>query len=112
MNGGLFAFNNYGLLTKSAGAGTAQITMGLDNFGGTVEVDAGTMALSGINLSNATFVVSNGATLDLAIVAGLNFEIEGSLTGSGGGTVFMNNGTVTSSFQATLNFPGSVFQWA
>jgi hypothetical protein len=111
LNGGLFGFNNYGLFQKSAGAGTAQITMGLNNYGGTVEVDAGTMALNGIYITNATFVVSNGATLDLATVVG-NFEIEGTLTGSGGGTVLMNNGTVSSSYPTTLNFPGSMFQWA
>ena len=111
LNGGLFGFNNYGLFQKSAGAGTAQITMFLNNYGGTVEVDDGTMALNGIYITNATFVVSNGATLDLATVAG-NFEIEGSLTGSGGGTISMNNGTVFSYDTTTFNFPGSMFQWA
>ncbi len=105
------AFYNYGLLLKSAGAGASQITPFFNNYGGTVEVDAGTMALNGIYITNATFVVSNGATLDLATVGG-NFEIEGTLSGSGGGTVLMNNGTVFSYYPATLNFPGSMFQWA
>ena len=101
---------NSGLFLKSVGAGVAQITPFFNNYGGKVEVDAGTMALNGIYITNATFVVSNGATLDLAVVGG-NFEIEGSLTGSGGGTVLMNNGTVSCNYGASLNFPGSLFQW-
>jgi hypothetical protein len=85
-----------------------------NNYGGTVEVDAGTLTLNttggGGYLTNATFLVNSGATLALSI-SNFSTEIEGTLTGSGGGTVLMNNGTVFGYQGATLDFPGSMFQW-
>jgi hypothetical protein len=113
-----FTFNNYGLLKISAGAGLAQISSTFDNYGGTVEVDSGTLTLNsgGVNyFSNATLIVEGGAELDLSITneifTNYNTELEGTVTGSGGGTVLVNSGTVYSYYQATLNFPGSMFQW-
>lgn len=106
--------SNYGLIKKSAGAGMAQIIPEFDLYDATVEVDSGTLAL---NLShygyatNASFVVSNGATLDL-LVSNISLEAEGALTGSGAGTVFMNNGTLQTYDGLVLNFPGSMFQLA
>ena len=107
-------FFNFGLLKKSAGAGIAAVEARLNNYGGTVEVDSGTLTLNttggGGYLTNATFLVNSGATLALSI-SNFSTEIEGTLTGSGGGTVLMNNGTVFGYQGATLDFPGPMFQW-
>ena len=108
---------NSGLLKKSAGTGVSQIFPQFQNFGGTVEVDSGTLAVGltqNDTISNATFVVQSGATFDLSISNKYTL-IGGVLTGSGGGTVFRNNGTVSCDGNlgaATLNFPGAMFQWA
>jgi len=113
-----YYFNNYGLLKITAGAASAQIDSIFRNYGGTVEVDSGALTFTAASVdyfSNATFIVESGAELDLSIANGIftndNTEIEGILTGSGGGTVLVNGGTVYSYDQATLNFPGSMFQW-
>jgi len=105
---------NYGLLKKSAGLGVSQVYPQLHNYSGTIEADTGTLVLnsggSGGYFTNTSFVVSNGAVVSL-LTSNNTVEVEGALTGSGGGTVLMNNGTVFSYDQATLNFPGSMFQW-
>jgi fibronectin-binding autotransporter adhesin len=105
---------NYGLLKKSAGLGVSQVYPQLHNYSGTIEADSGTLVLnsggSGGYFTNTSFVVNNGAAVSL-LTSNYTVEIEGTLTGSGGGTVLMNNGTVFSYDQATLNFPGSMFQW-
>jgi hypothetical protein len=113
-----YDFNNYGLLKTTAGAASAQIASTFRNYGGTVEVDSGGLTFnvaSGNYFSNATFIVESGAELGLSISNGIftndNAVIEGTLTGSGGGTVLVNSGTVYSYDQATLNFPASMFQW-
>jgi hypothetical protein len=115
---GGYYFNNYGLLDITAGAASAQIASTFQDYGGTVEVDSGGLTfntVSGNYFSNATFVVESGAELDLSIANEIftnnTTEIEGTLTGSGGGTVLMNSGTVYSYDQATLNFPAAMFQW-
>jgi hypothetical protein len=116
--GGESTFFNYGLLQISAGAGLAQITSFFANYDTTVEMDSGTLAFNksaGNYFSNSTFLVQSGAQLDLSVATGTFtnqiLEIEGALTGSGGGTVLINSGTVYSEDQATLSFPGSMFQW-
>ena len=106
-------FYNYGLFWKSAGTNLSSITATFRNYGGTVEADTGTLALNvggGGYISNANFVVSNGATIDL-ITSNYNMEIEGALVGTGGGTVVMSSGTVSSYDTTTFNFPGAMFQW-
>lgn len=106
---------NSGLFLKSGGTGAAQIFAIFKDYGGTVEADTGTLALnlSGAGyFTNTTFRVRSGATLTL-LTSNYDMEVEGTLTGSGGGTILMNNGTVHSSYaNATLNFPGAMFQWA
>ena len=105
---------NTGLLKKSAGTGWSSIFPQFQNFGGTVEVDSGTLAVSltsNNTISNATFIVQSGATFDLSI-SNNNTLLGGVLTGSGGGTVFMNNGSAVARYATTLDFPGSMFQWA
>jgi fibronectin-binding autotransporter adhesin len=111
---GSSVFVNYGLLKKSAGLDVSQVYPQLHNYSGTIEADSGTLVLnsggSGGYFTNTLFVVSNGAVVSL-LSSNNTVEVEGTLTGSGGGTVLMNNGTVFSYDQATLNFPGSMFQW-
>jgi len=106
--------SNYGLIRKTAGTGTSFINPQFWDYAGTVEVDSGTLALNlsgdGNYFTNALFVVSNAAALDL-MVTDVRTEVEGSMTASGGGTVLMNNGTLFCSYPTTLNFPGAMFQW-
>jgi len=115
ITGGGVLFYNYGLLKKSSGTGTATIVPRFNNRGGSVEVDSGTLALntagSGGYISNATFIVHPGGTLSLGSGAIYSTEIEGMLTGSGGGAVSLSAGTLFSYYGATLNFPGGMFQW-
>jgi hypothetical protein len=114
LTSGSGTFYNYGLLIKSAGPGLSQISPIFNNDGGTVEADTGTLELNltgGGYISNATFIVGSGATIDL-ITNNYNMEIEGALTGTGGGTVLMSAGTLSSSYTTTFNFPGAMFQWA
>jgi hypothetical protein len=107
------AIINSGLFLKSAGAGAAQITQVFESYGGTIEADSGILDMN-VNgagyYTNTTFVVSNGAAIDF-LTNNSTMEIEGNLTGTGGGTFLMNNGTVFSYNNATLNFPGAMFQW-
>jgi hypothetical protein len=104
---------NYGLIRKTAGTGTSFIYPQYSQYSGTVEVDSGTLALNlngNCYFTNATFVVSGGATLDF-LISNITAQVEGTLRGSGSGTVLMNNGTISSIHTAILNFPGSMFQW-
>ena len=105
---------NYGLLKKSAGSGVSQVNPQFQNYSGTIEADTGTLALnmggSGGYFTNTSIVVSNGAVVSL-LTSNYSVEVEGTLTGSGGGTVLVNNGILISYDQPTLNFPGSMFQW-
>ena len=68
--GGAPIFHNSGTLRKSAGSGTATIdpTITIDNTGGTIQVDAGTLQLPGqqSRYADATFNVATGAVLVLA----------------------------------------------
>jgi fibronectin-binding autotransporter adhesin len=111
---GSSVFVNHGLIKKSAGSGISQVNPQFENYSGTIEADSGTLALntggSGGYFTNTTFLVNGGATVALSI-SNSSTEIEGTLTGSGGGTVLVNNGTISSYDQASLNFPGSMFQW-
>ena len=105
---------NYGLFKKSAGTGRSLINPYFQNYGATVEVDSGTLVLNGASggyFTNTSFIVGSGATLAFSISNNAT-EIEGTLTGSGGGTVLVNNGMVYSYSPTTLNFPGAMFQWA
>ena len=112
-----FAVNNiwnYGLFKKSAGTGRSLIHPNFLNYGATVEVDSGTLVLNGDSggyFTNSSFIVGSGATLAFSISNNAT-EIEGTLTGSGGGTVLVNDGMVYSYSPTTLNFPGAMFQWA
>jgi hypothetical protein len=87
------SLQNFGTFRKSVGTGTDTINVPINNSG-TVEADAGTLALakgasqvSGSTLTGGTWSVSGGATLTI----------------SSAGSFTTNNGTVT------LSGPGSTF---
>jgi hypothetical protein len=109
-------FNNFGLVRKSSGTGTAVIgtlpgfvNLLFENQGGVIEVDSGTLVLNGGGVSsNGTWNVSTGAVLDLT--GGNSPAWAGVVTGSGLGQVRLNNGVLTGS-GLTINLPGSLFQW-
>ena len=109
---------NAGLLKKSGGTGTSTVTAGLtfNNTGGTIEVDSGTLQLSGNGSSASTGGTFNvptvGAVLDLLDAADRT-AFTGIYTGSGAGTVRLSGGTLNSDQMngAIFNFPGSLFQW-
>jgi hypothetical protein len=96
------------------GAGTSFICPQFMQYSGTVEVDGGALVLNpsqGLSFfTNAAFAVGSGAELDL-VVSNHTAEVEGALTGSGGGTMLVKDGALESSYGAILNFPGAMFQW-
>src|SRR5207245_1674928 len=70
-NGGSNPFDNAGTLRKSAGSGTSSLNVDIDNIG-TVEVDSGTLELtgaipqfSGDTLTGGGWTVLNGSTLSV-----------------------------------------------
>ncbi len=108
--GGTPAFNNYGLLRKSGGGGTSAISIPMNNFNGTIQVDSGTLSLAGGgSSSNGTFNVGSGAALDLTGGSSPNWA--GQINGTGAGIVAFNGGSISTSPNLTLNLPGGLFQW-
>jgi hypothetical protein len=103
-------FSNQGLVWKSAGTNATVIATAFNNLGGTVEVDSGTVILSGGGTSsNGVFTVANGAVLDLT---GSNSPVyTGELTGSGLGQVWLASGTLSATPALVLDFPPGLFQW-
>ena len=90
-------FYNYGLLRKSGGTGSTVMAVNDNgnfmNYGGTIEVDSGTLVLGrsgGAGSSNGTFNVAAGAVCDLT--GGESPSWSGVMTGSGAGQVQVNNG--------------------
>ena len=103
---------------KAAAQASQSIGLPFNNLGGSIEVDSGTLVLNtnlpgeynngGGTSSNGTFTVASGAALDLT--GGNSATWAGQITGSGGGTVTLNGGTLTASPSLTLNFPTNLFQ--
>ena len=104
-------FDNYGLFQKSAGSGDSLITTVFNDWGGTVNVQSGTLTLANNGTTaNGTFEVAAGATLD--VTGGRTPTWAGQITGTGSGTVLLANGTLVASPGASLNFVQGLFQWA
>ncbi len=103
-----------GTLAKTGGNGTFSIspTLYVILQNATVQVASGTLTLSGLGGgTGATFNVATGATLNLD-GGGNNNSYTGTYTSTGGGTVLLASGSFASgNTQATINFPGSNFQW-
>lgn len=112
--GGGTTLVNQGTIRKSVSAGGLGINIAFTNTGGTIEVDAGTLSINprftGATYTSGTFTVATGATLDLT--NSNNFDMSGTFTGSGGGSVLLRNGTLlVDSVGASFDFPAGLFQW-
>ena len=109
--------DNQGLIIKSAGTGISDIPVDseLNDVGGTIEVDSGTLEIEGeVGLDNTTFHVSTGAVAEFETRTGGD-DLAGTITGSGGGTVRFDSGDFQSVFfssggsaNTTLNFPAGM----
>jgi hypothetical protein len=106
------SLNNFGTFRKSSGIGVSQIAPLFNVLGGTVDVQNGTLALTGGGTSsNGTFTVSAGATLDL-IGASQTPVFSGAFTGSGAGMVLLGRGSLQPGLSGVVfNVPGSLLQW-
>jgi hypothetical protein len=101
---------------KSGGSGTSLVASFLDNSGGTLDAEVGTLKLAVGSVSPSSIFTGGtdhaaaGATLDLT--GGTVVEVTGSLTGgAGGGTVLLAGGGPSAIGNgATLNFPAGLFQ--
>src|ERR1019366_1892294 len=103
-------FSNQGLVWKSGGTNTSAIGASFNNQGGVVQVDSGTLYLSGGGTSsNGVFNVASGAVLDLTGGSGPTWS--GELTGSGAGQLWLDSGTLFASPSLVLALPPGLFQW-
>jgi hypothetical protein len=103
-------FENLGLLRKIGGTNNTTIGVPFNNFGGTVEVDAGRLTLANNgNNANGIFTVSAGASVDLT--GGAQPIWTGQLTGSGAGRIDLNAGQILASGLVLDCSPG-LLQWS
>ena len=89
---------NGGTLAKTMGTNASTINPAviLTSTDGTFAVDSGTLALPGNNsyYTNGAFNVASNATLVL-VPGGNNANFAGTFTGSGGGSVLLNSGSLS-----------------
>ncbi|WP_353779314.1 HYR domain-containing protein [Winogradskyella sp. 3972H.M.0a.05] len=108
--GTVHILNNSGLIKKTTSAGEAQIVLLLNNNDGTIEVESGTLSLQntiGKNLTDGTYNISSGATMDWDT----RITVSGTLTGVNNGTLNWTS-IVDVPVSATFNFTGSGdFNW-
>ncbi len=106
---------NEGLIEKTAGTGQSVINVVLDNQGGTLDAQTGTLIPWNGNGS-----VSTGGTLDAASGALIQYNtgdnssntFTGTYTGSGGGQFLLtSDNLVIGTNGATFDFPSGFFQW-
>ncbi len=115
-NGPAPVLNNFGLMRKSGGSGVSTIgtapgmaPLTFNNEGGTIEVDSGTLVLSGGGGgSNGILNISAGAVLDWT--GGATPTWAGQITGGGAGQVQLNSGVLNGQNLA-MNLPDGLFQW-
>ena len=101
------SFVNAGLLERSTGTGTATISFPVIDSG-TIEGDSGTLLLTGGGGGGSVSSPGNvNAGTGGNVILGGSFS--GAFAGSGAGAVQLSNFTGN---DATLNFSGSVLQWA
>jgi fibronectin-binding autotransporter adhesin len=108
INSGQSTLNNAGTFRKSAGTGTADLSVvGFNNNGGILDVESGTLKLGGGSETGSTFLVATGAVLN---PSGAEVLFAGSCTGSGGGLVQVSAGPLdVAAGGATFNFPAGMF---
>ncbi|MEM6575330.1 MAG: hypothetical protein AAF736_13740 [Pseudomonadota bacterium] len=118
---------NQGILRKSAGAGTSNISVSVTGeAGGRVEVQSGSLQFtSDLTFDDTVYDVAAGAELLFSSGSSLVLTSDNSNnpakvhTGSGAGRVRLlpgstldgTNGSGVSSIRAQLNFPGELLQW-
>ncbi len=113
---GGFLIGNGGTMIKSGGTGSFSIlNPTFDGSNDTFEVDSGTLIFpSGFDaaeVDGGTFAVSNNATLLLTADNNGVPNLNGNITGVGGGTVLVNAGAFRTTEGCNLNLPGNMFQW-
>jgi uncharacterized repeat protein (TIGR03803 family) len=102
---------NAGTLKKTGGTGTSTISSSIANSAA-ITVKTGTLALAsaGGTSTGGTFLVDQGATLDLT--GGSTTAYAGTYTGTGLGTVALHSGTLeVGTGGATFDMLGLLFQW-
>ena len=107
---GALEFDNQGLVWKSGGSGSAVIGIAFNNQGGAIRVDSGTLVLNTGSSSNGTFTVGVGAAVDLT--GGGSPTWAGTMSGTGGGQLLLNRGTLVASPGVALNFTNDFFEWS
>jgi hypothetical protein len=77
-------FDNSGTFRRSVDGTTVNIGVFFNNLGGTIDIDAGILALSGGSAaSGGTYEVATGSVLDISVGG----TYSGTISGTGGGTV-------------------------
>jgi hypothetical protein len=114
--GGTMTNSATGTVAKTGGSGTSHLTPDVfQNLGGMMQVTSGTLAVG----SSVTPALVDGATLEagsgatLRLTDGSPVTYQGTVTGSGAGTIRLDGGSlVVGSSGLTLDMPGSkLFQW-
>ncbi len=108
-DGGSNNFNNFGLLEKTVGNGTASLNAPVNILGGTVDSQAGVIGLSTGVSTGGTLNAETGAAIDLT--SGNTNTLTGTYTGTGGGNINLTSGQLQTNSGATFNFPSGMFQW-
>ncbi len=106
--------------TNGTGALTFAPEVGVNIDHAAINITSGRIVLPGRGLiDGANIVLGDNTLLDLT-GGGVDLSLGGAITGTGTGTVLLQNGVIyTSPFNAggsvrtplTLNFPGAMFQW-
>ena len=101
-----------GTIEKTSGTGTSTVSLPLNNHGGKIEADTGTLSLANSGVSTGgTYNAATGASID--ITGGQTPTWSGTYTGSGGGTVLLDsNALVIGAGGATFDFAAGLFDWA
>jgi len=125
----IFRNNTGAVLRKSGGTGTSRVETKLANTDAGIEVQSGRLELAPSygfsSFEGADFTVAAGAVLDLTGGTGLGdsstrYIEDGTFTGSGDGTVLLESGIITLSFdpdgtattdRVVFDFPEGLFQW-
>ena len=96
--------NNYGLIKRTTNAGDASIQVFLNNIGGTISVESGSLTFNTLpkTLTGGTYNVVPGSILNWDIT----INISGTLTGNLGGIIDWST-TVSAATAATLDFSGA-----
>jgi hypothetical protein len=106
-------FKNAGTIHKASGAGSSLINIPLDNTGGAIDAETGTLKLTGGGLSTGgEFDASDGATLDLYASAAISPVYSGSYFGSGKGTVTWTGIIDVGATGAEFDFTPGLLVWA